>query len=111
MQLTDRMAYSLTLPLARELVFRIIDLPSDGVLERIRESQENKPIALFESLNINQAKELRKILDWAIERMELDTAKGASPGLPGCMEDNWPEGEYGKHSKEIAEIDARHRLD
>lgn len=110
MQITDRMAYSLPLPLATTLAFRIISPVNDGLLKRIRNSQEDKPISLFDELNIEQVKKLRKVLDWAIERMELDIATGARLGPPGCVEDMWPAGEYGKHSKKIKEINAKHGM-
>lgn len=110
MKLSDRMAYSFPVPLATTLVFRILSPVSDGLLERIRNSQEDKPISLFDELNIEQVKELRKVLDWAIERMELDITTEARLGPPGCIEDTWPVGEYGLHSKRIKEIDAKHGI-
>jgi hypothetical protein len=106
MKLTDRMAYSLTLPMARRLCFRIID---DGTLtERYIDPDSAKRIALFDELDLDQVKRLRKALDWAIERMELDMAIEARLGPPGCIEDNWPASEYVIHSKATKDIDARH---
>jgi hypothetical protein len=106
MKLTDRMAYSLTLPMATRLCFRIID---DGILtKRYRAPDSDKRIALFDELDLDQVKRLRKALDWAIERMELDMATEARLGPPGCIEDNRPAGEYGRHSKEVKAIDLRH---
>jgi hypothetical protein len=97
-KITERMDCSLSFPTARYFAVRI------------KETSKNKPIASIACLDLEQAKGLRKVLDWAIARMELAAAQEARFGPSGCVEDNWPSGEYEKHLKECLAIDERYGM-